>query len=144
VRVEGLNPQPHGSKPRAPPTELDRFMLSLCSKTVDNTTELGAKICGAELGATSTPRRPVCANAAVPRRHNLWRRAVLPRRHSLWRRAKGSKMQLKFFRVQTCIFFPKMVKIQKIRTRLQLMARHSLRAEIKIKKWLRIDNVVVR
>jgi hypothetical protein len=38
--------------------------LFLCNKTVDNTTELGAKICGAKLGATSTPRRLGCANAA--------------------------------------------------------------------------------
>jgi hypothetical protein len=92
-------------------------MLFLCSKTVDNTTELGAKICGAELGATSTPRRPGCANAAVPRRHNLWRRAVLPRRHRLWRRVKGPKMHLKFSKVQTGIFFRKIAKIQKIRPR---------------------------
>jgi hypothetical protein len=62
---------------------------------------------GAELGATSTPRRPGCANAAVPRRHNLWRRA------------KGPKKQLKFSRVQTCIFFRKMAKIQKIQRELQ-------------------------
>jgi hypothetical protein len=63
-RVVGFDPQPHGSKPCALPTELDRFVLFLCSKIVDNTTELGAKICGTELGVTSTPRRPGCANAA--------------------------------------------------------------------------------
>jgi hypothetical protein len=68
---------------------------------------------------SSVPRRRhgvrVVPTHDVPRRHNLWRRAVLPRRHRLWRRAKGPKMLLKFFRVQTCSFFRKMVKIQKIR-----------------------------
>jgi hypothetical protein len=97
--LQGSNSRTHGFKPCAPPTELDSFVLFLCSKTVDNTTELGAKICGAELGATSTPRRRVVPTQHVPRRHNLWRRAVLPRRHRLWRRAKGPKMQLKFSRV---------------------------------------------
>jgi hypothetical protein len=67
---------------------------------------------------SSVPRRRhgvrVVPTHHVPRRHNLWRRAVLPRRHRLWRRAKGPKMLLKFFRVQTCSFFRKMVKIQKI------------------------------
>jgi hypothetical protein len=111
-----LNPQPHGLKQCAPPTELDSLMLFLYNKTVDNTTKLGAKICGVELGATSTPRRRVVPTQHVPRRHNLWRRAVLPRRHRLWRRAKGTKIQLNFFRIQTCIFFRKMVKIQKIRS----------------------------
>jgi hypothetical protein len=57
-------PKPYGLKPCAPPTELDSFVLFLCNKTVDNTTKLDAKICGAELDATSTPRRPGCANAA--------------------------------------------------------------------------------
>jgi hypothetical protein len=68
---------------------------------------------------SSVPRRRhgvrVVPTHHVPRRHNLWRRAVLPRRHRLWRRAKGPKMLLKFFMVQTCSFFRKMVKIQKIR-----------------------------
>jgi hypothetical protein len=62
--LQGSNSQPYGLKCCAPPTELDSFVLFFCNKTVDNTTELGAKICGAELGATSTPRRPGCANAA--------------------------------------------------------------------------------
>jgi hypothetical protein len=72
---------------------------------------------------SSVPRRRhgvrVVPTHDVPRRHNLWRRAVLPRRHRLWRRAKGPKMLLKFFRVQTCSFFRKMVKIQKIRNSVQ-------------------------
>jgi hypothetical protein len=48
------------------------------------TIELGVKIYGAELGATSTPRRPF-----VPAQHIPWR-------HRLWRRAKGPKMTLNF------------------------------------------------
>jgi hypothetical protein len=55
--LQGLNPQPHGLKPCAAPTRLDGFVLFLYNKTINNTTELGAKICGAELGATSTTRR---------------------------------------------------------------------------------------
>jgi hypothetical protein len=45
----------------------------------------------------------------------LWRRAVLPRRHRLRRRVNGPKMTLKFFRVQTWIFFRWRTKMQKIR-----------------------------
>jgi hypothetical protein len=98
-KMWGLNPQPHGSKPYALPTELDRLCVYVFDKNVDNTTELGAKICGAELGATSTPRARGVPTQHVPRRHSLWRRAVLPRRHKLQRRAKGPKMTLKFFKV---------------------------------------------
>jgi hypothetical protein len=71
---------------------------------------------GAELGTTSAPRRPFVPTQHVPRRHRLWRRAVLPRRHRLRRRVKGPKMTLKFFRVQTWIFFRWRTKIQKIRS----------------------------
>jgi hypothetical protein len=65
---------------------------------------LGAIAYGAELGATSAPRRPFVPAQHVPRRHSLWCRAVLPRRHRLWRREKGPKMTLKFSRVQTWFF----------------------------------------
>jgi hypothetical protein len=72
-------------------------------------------IYGAELGTTSASRRPFVPTQHVPRRHSLWRRAVLPRRHRLRRRVKGPKMTLKFFRVQTWIFFRWRTKMQKIR-----------------------------
>jgi hypothetical protein len=78
---------------------LDGLCAYVSNKYVDNTTELGAKICGAELAATSTPRVRVVPTQHVPRRPSLWRRAVLPRRHRLWRRAKSPKMTLKFFKV---------------------------------------------
>jgi hypothetical protein len=66
---------------------------------------------------SSAPRS--VAPSSVPRqRHDV--RVVptqhVPRRHKLWRRAKGPKMLLKFFRVQTCFFLRKMAKIQKIRS----------------------------
>ena len=64
MRVVGLEPPTSWFKNLCPPTELDGFVLFLCNKTINNITKLGAKICGAELGATSTTRRPGCANVA--------------------------------------------------------------------------------
>jgi hypothetical protein len=66
---------------------------------------------------SSAPRS--VAPSSVPRqRHGV--RVVptqhVPRRHNLWRRgtpSKGSKMQLKFSRVQTCFFFEKWPKYKK-------------------------------
>jgi hypothetical protein len=53
----GLNPGTHGEEPCALPTGVDKFCAYSFPTKVLNTSEHGAKICGAELGATSVPRR---------------------------------------------------------------------------------------
>jgi len=85
---------------------------------------LGARICGAELGAEiygadlffffkKCHVRSKGEGSPGPRRRDPWRRDVIPRRHDAWRRPPGSISAFKFSRGPIVNFFQKKGQIVK-------------------------------